>query len=166
MRRTFQWFVDVIAKQPQNSVEMTPRMRLVRVDCDHFSRSRYLPLPTRNSHVCSILAASFIRILFEAPENTKGPNHHAQKLRKNGTRPKYLEVEPHDVSTLCAAVNRLDISTLTPGRLRVKDPKRSVAFYKHLGLSLIRKLEFPEAKFDLYFLGSLVLRQSGVDVDG
>lgn len=36
--------------------------------------------------------------------------------------------------------------------IRVKDPKESVKFYEFLGLSLIKKLEFPENKFDLYFL--------------
>lgn len=36
--------------------------------------------------------------------------------------------------------------------LRVKDPKRSLDYYKLLGLSLINKIEQPEAKFDLYFL--------------
>ncbi|KAK0902563.1 Lactoylglutathione lyase [Friedmanniomyces endolithicus] len=36
--------------------------------------------------------------------------------------------------------------------LRVKDPKKSVAFYEHLGMSLVNKLTFPENKFDLYFL--------------
>lgn len=36
--------------------------------------------------------------------------------------------------------------------IRVKDPKASVEFYKFLGLSQINKLEFPDAKFDLYFL--------------
>ncbi|KXX72893.1 Lactoylglutathione lyase [Madurella mycetomatis] len=37
--------------------------------------------------------------------------------------------------------------------IRVKDPKESVKFYSFLGMSVIKKLEFPEAKFDLYFLG-------------
>ncbi|TKA76064.1 hypothetical protein B0A55_05707 [Friedmanniomyces simplex] len=36
--------------------------------------------------------------------------------------------------------------------LRVKDPKKSVAFYEHLGMSVVNKLEFPDNKFDLYFL--------------
>ncbi|EYE95116.1 lactoylglutathione lyase GLO1 [Aspergillus ruber CBS 135680] len=36
--------------------------------------------------------------------------------------------------------------------LRVKDPKRSVEFYKYLGLSQIQQLDFPENKFSLYFL--------------
>ncbi|KAI1326719.1 glyoxalase I [Xylariaceae sp. FL0255] len=36
--------------------------------------------------------------------------------------------------------------------LRVKDPKESVKFYEFIGMSLIKKLSFPEAKFDLYFL--------------
>ncbi|KAK9424162.1 putative Glyoxalase/Bleomycin resistance protein/Dihydroxybiphenyl dioxygenase [Seiridium unicorne] len=38
-------------------------------------------------------------------------------------------------------------------RLRVKDPKESVKFYEFLGMSLVKHLQFPEAKFDLYFLG-------------
>jgi len=37
--------------------------------------------------------------------------------------------------------------------LRVKDPKRSLEFYKLLGMSQINKLENPDNKFDLYFLG-------------
>jgi lactoylglutathione lyase len=36
--------------------------------------------------------------------------------------------------------------------IRVKDPKESVKFYEFLGMKLIRKLEQPEAKFDLYFM--------------
>lgn len=36
--------------------------------------------------------------------------------------------------------------------LRVKDPKESVKFYEFLGMKQIRKLEFPDNKFDLYFL--------------
>lgn len=37
--------------------------------------------------------------------------------------------------------------------IRVKDPKASVKFYETLGMSLINKIEQPEAKFDLYFMG-------------
>jgi lactoylglutathione lyase len=36
--------------------------------------------------------------------------------------------------------------------LRVKDPKRSVAFYEFLGLKLIKNIKQEAAKFDLYFL--------------
>lgn len=36
--------------------------------------------------------------------------------------------------------------------LRVKDPKRSLAFYELLGMKLIEKSTFPDNKFDLYFL--------------
>ncbi|KAL9113532.1 MAG: hypothetical protein Q9227_002270, partial [Pyrenula ochraceoflavens] len=36
--------------------------------------------------------------------------------------------------------------------LRVKDPKKSLEYYKFLGLTQINKLEFPDNKFDLYFL--------------
>ncbi|KAL2266061.1 hypothetical protein VTJ83DRAFT_5413 [Remersonia thermophila] len=37
--------------------------------------------------------------------------------------------------------------------IRVKDPQESLKFYSFLGMSLLHKLSFPEAKFDLYFLG-------------
>lgn len=37
--------------------------------------------------------------------------------------------------------------------LRVKDPQKSLEYYKFLGLSQINKLSIPENKFDLYFLG-------------
>ncbi|KAF2157712.1 monomeric glyoxalase I [Myriangium duriaei CBS 260.36] len=36
--------------------------------------------------------------------------------------------------------------------LRIKDPKRSLAFYEHLGMKQVNKYSFPDAKFDLYFL--------------
>lgn len=36
--------------------------------------------------------------------------------------------------------------------LRVKDPQRSLDFYKFLGFTQINKIAQPEAKFDLYFL--------------
>ncbi|CAK7201107.1 Lactoylglutathione lyase [Sporothrix eucalyptigena] len=53
-----------------------------------------------------------------------------------------------------AATKTTDTSTykLNHTMLRVKDPKESVKFYELLGLTQIRKLQFPEAKFDLYFL--------------
>lgn len=38
-------------------------------------------------------------------------------------------------------------------RIRVKDPNASIKFYEHLGMTLLKKLPFPDAKFDLYFLG-------------
>ncbi|KXT12810.1 hypothetical protein AC579_1820 [Pseudocercospora musae] len=36
--------------------------------------------------------------------------------------------------------------------LRVKDPKASVKFYEHLGMTHVNKFEFPDNKFDLYFM--------------
>ncbi|TDZ25518.1 Lactoylglutathione lyase [Colletotrichum orbiculare MAFF 240422] len=36
--------------------------------------------------------------------------------------------------------------------IRVKDPKVSVKFYETLGMSVIKQIKMPEAKFDLYFL--------------
>lgn len=38
--------------------------------------------------------------------------------------------------------------------LRIKDPKKTLDFYTRvLGMTLYRKLDFPEMKFTLYFLG-------------
>jgi len=42
---------------------------------------------------------------------------------------------------------------LNHSMIRVKDPKESVKFYEFLGMKLLKKLTFSEAKFDLYFLG-------------
>ncbi|SFI04294.1 lactoylglutathione lyase [Modicisalibacter xianhensis] len=40
--------------------------------------------------------------------------------------------------------------------LRIKDPQRSLAFYSHVfGMRLLRKLDFPEMQFTLYFLARL-----------
>ena len=40
--------------------------------------------------------------------------------------------------------------------LRIKDPVKSVAFYRDvMGMTLIDKLEFPDMTFDLYFLTTL-----------
>ncbi|KAM3460423.1 hypothetical protein MY5147_006556 [Beauveria neobassiana] len=36
--------------------------------------------------------------------------------------------------------------------IRVKDPKESVKFYEFLGMKVIKKIQEPAAKFDLYFL--------------
>ncbi|KAH7397288.1 glyoxylase I [Pyrenochaeta sp. MPI-SDFR-AT-0127] len=41
---------------------------------------------------------------------------------------------------------------LNHSMIRVKDPKRSIAFYEFLGMKVIDKLPNPDAKFDLYFL--------------
>ena len=45
---------------------------------------------------------------------------------------------------------------LNHSMLRVKDPKRSLDFYTRvMGMRLVRKLDFPEMKFTLYFLARI-----------
>ncbi|MCC5811538.1 MAG: lactoylglutathione lyase [Ectothiorhodospiraceae bacterium] len=45
--------------------------------------------------------------------------------------------------------------------MRIKDPKRTLDFYTRLlGMRLIRKLDFPEMKFSLYFLGMATEEQA------
>ena len=40
--------------------------------------------------------------------------------------------------------------------LRIKDPKKSINFYtKILGMTILKKLDFPDFKFSLYFLSYL-----------
>lgn len=43
---------------------------------------------------------------------------------------------------------------LTQTMLRVRDPQRSLAFYRDvLGMTLLDRFDFPDMKFSLYFLG-------------
>ncbi|NII12096.1 lactoylglutathione lyase [Oleiagrimonas sp. C23AA] len=45
---------------------------------------------------------------------------------------------------------------LNHSMLRVKDPERALGFYSHIfGMRLLRKLDFPELGFSLYFLAQL-----------
>ncbi|MDL0431318.1 lactoylglutathione lyase [Marinobacter sp. TBZ242] len=47
--------------------------------------------------------------------------------------------------------------------LRIKDPERSMDFYTRvMGMRLVRKLDFPEMKFTLYFLAYLDDRQANM----
>ena len=46
--------------------------------------------------------------------------------------------------------------------MRIKEPERSMDFYTRvMGMRLVRKLDFPEMKFTLYFLGYLDDRHLG-----
>lgn len=46
--------------------------------------------------------------------------------------------------------------TLNHSMLRIKDPKRSLAFYQGvLGMTLLHRIDFDQARFSLYFLAKL-----------
>ena len=39
---------------------------------------------------------------------------------------------------------------------RIKDPKRTLAFYTEvMGMTLVKRFDFPEMKFTLYFMAAL-----------
>ena len=43
--------------------------------------------------------------------------------------------------------------------LRIKDPEKSIDFYtKVLGMTILKKLDFPDFKFSLYFLALTINR--------
>lgn len=68
-------------------------------------------------------------------------------------------VENHDVATHEFVFNQT--------MFRIKDPKRSLAFYSEImGMTLIKRFDFPEMKFTLYFMAAMSpeqLRQISTD---
>jgi lactoylglutathione lyase len=53
---------------------------------------------------------------------------------------------------------------LTHTMLRIKDPQRSLAFYKDvLGMHLLKHVDFPEAKFSVYFLAMAANHRAGLE---
>jgi len=72
--------------------------------------------------------------------------------------PKHFEEAPglHD-----APVPETEGYVFNQTMFRIRDPERSMDFYTRvLGMHLIRKLDFPEMKFTLYFMGYLDERTS------
>ncbi|MGM0571416.1 lactoylglutathione lyase [Marinobacter sp.] len=72
--------------------------------------------------------------------------------------PRHFEQAPglHD-----AVVPETEGYVFNQTMLRIKDPERSMDFYTRvMGMRLVRKLDFPEMKFTLYFLAYLDDRQA------
>ncbi|KAL4811387.1 Glyoxalase/Bleomycin resistance protein/Dihydroxybiphenyl dioxygenase [Aspergillus unguis] len=63
-----------------------------------------------------------------------------------------LSILPATNRSLATMATDTSTYKLNHTMLRVKDPKRSVEFYKFLGLNQVQQLDFPENKFSLYFL--------------
>ncbi|KAI1003637.1 hypothetical protein K3495_g4575 [Podosphaera aphanis] len=56
-------------------------------------------------------------------------------------------------TTFATMATDLKAYKLNHTMIRVKDPCESIRFYEHLGMKMIRKIEQPAARFDLYFMG-------------
>lgn len=58
---------------------------------------------------------------------------------------------PRFYATITATMTDPSKYKLNHSMLRVKDPARSIAFYNHLGMQQINKIQNPDAKFDRKF---------------
>jgi lactoylglutathione lyase len=61
-----------------------------------------------------------------------------------------------------STADAIEAPVAVPGRptwqqtmLRIKDPRKSIAFYKQLGFTLVDSFDFPQYKFSLYFMTTL-----------
>ena len=53
------------------------------------------------------------------------------------------------------------VPTFQQSMIRIKDPEKSLAFYKDLmQMTLMAQLDFPEWKFSLYFMASMTKEQA------
>ena len=67
-----------------------------------------------------------------------------------------MDIKPYDSSAPSSAPAATAGFVFNHTMLRVKDPAIATQFYGDvLGMSLLRKLDFPEMKFTLYFLAKL-----------
>ena len=68
-----------------------------------------------------------------------------------------------NVEGLCAQPDaETQTYTFNHSMMRIKDPRRSLDFYTRvMGMRLLRKLDFPEMQFTLYFLGMVSDAEAG-----
>lgn len=67
-----------------------------------------------------------------------------------------MDLKPYDSKAPTTAPAATAGFVFNHTMLRVKDPAIAIQFYQEvLGMSLLRKLDFPEMKFTLYFLAKL-----------
>lgn len=90
------------------------------------------------------------------------PQPGAHHLRSPSSLPLITRLSTDCLSRLSMSTATATSADVIPGRptwhqtmLRIKDPKKSVAFYESLGLTLIDTFDFPQYKFSLYFMTSL-----------
>uniref|UniRef100_A0A8D8Y357 Lactoylglutathione lyase n=3 Tax=Cacopsylla melanoneura TaxID=428564 RepID=A0A8D8Y357_9HEMI len=71
-----------------------------------------------------------------------------------------------EANALCAEVQDTATSDfiMQQTMYRIKDPRKSLPFYTNvLGMSLLKKLDFPAMKFSLYFMGYEDLKEAPSD---
>lgn len=65
----------------------------------------------------------------------------------------WIEIVRRESDAECGFTHKFNLSQTM---IRVKDPKKSIPFYRDVcGMSLVRELHFPKAKFSLYFMANL-----------
>ena len=68
-----------------------------------------------------------------------------------------LQASPQDLTVQegrVASVPETDGFVFNQTMLRIKDPKRSINFYQNvLGMTLVKRLDFPDMEFTLFFMG-------------
>ncbi|KAM2507519.1 hypothetical protein ACFX1W_029826 [Malus domestica] len=84
--------------------------------------------------------------------NPKGPKYRFRLFSSMASEPKDSPANNPGLQATPDEATRGYIMQQT--MFRIKDPKASLDFYSRvLGMSLLKRLDFPEMKFSLYFLG-------------
>ncbi|KAL7272391.1 Lactoylglutathione lyase [Rhizina undulata] len=79
----------------------------------------------------------------------------------------WVEIISQPGSSAASTITDLETYRFNHTMIRVKDPEKSLSFYRSvLGMSLLRTAEFPEAKFNLYFLGYRRGNEEAANIEG
>ncbi|RDX99520.1 Lactoylglutathione lyase, partial [Mucuna pruriens] len=117
------------------------------------------------------LSSHSIPSYFSLTPRTKVPNRFFQSMFSISSFVSYAHMKPNRLRLFSMAAEPKESPANNPGlhatpdeatkgyfvqqtMYRIKDPKVSLDFYSRvLGMSLLKRLDFPEMKFSLYFMG-------------